>query len=238
MSDTTVRATASVGESRFSNRVSTGDIHNMAKTAPQSLITSPPPTTSTATLPTTTNDFARQTAIVVAASLFVALCAHITIPLMPLTPVPLTVQNLGVLLVGLLLGSRRGFAAMILYLLEGMAGLPVFNPTGPGGIAQLFGVTGGFLLAYPLVAFLAGLIFERSKKTFAYAALAALSAEILLFVGGLSWLYVFTHSLAKAAYLGFYFFIAAEIIKVMAAAAIATRWQRRIRSVQEPGQSR
>lgn len=186
----------------------------MAKTATQSLITPQ----------TETHDFARQTALVVAASLFVALCAHITIPLMPLTPVPLTVQNLGVLLVGLLLGSRRGFAAMVLYLLEGMAGLPVFNPTGPGGIAQLFGVTGGFLLVYPLVAFLAGLIFERGKRTFANATIAALSAEALLFVGGLSWLYVFTHSLAKAAYLGFYFFIAAEIIKVMAAAAIATRF--------------
>ena len=51
----------------------------------------------------------RQVALVVGASLLVALCARITIPLMPLTPVPLTVQNLGVLLVGLLLGSRRGF---------------------------------------------------------------------------------------------------------------------------------
>src|SRR5246127_1992068 len=80
----------------------------------------------------------QQVALVVGASLFVALCAHITIPLMPLTPVPLTVQNLAVLLVGLLLGSRRGFAALVLYLFEGMSGLPVFNPTGPGGVAQLF----------------------------------------------------------------------------------------------------
>jgi hypothetical protein len=52
----------------------------------------------------------------------VALCAHITIPLMPLTPVPLTAQNLGVLLVGLMLGSRRGFAALALYLAEGAVG--------------------------------------------------------------------------------------------------------------------
>src|SRR5689334_24968902 len=95
------------------------------------------------------SDAARQAAIVVGASLFVALCARITIPLMPLTPVPLTVQNFAVLLVGLLLGSRRGFAAMVVYLIEGMSGLPVFNPTGPGGLAQLFGPTGGFLLAYP-----------------------------------------------------------------------------------------
>jgi biotin transport system substrate-specific component len=168
----------------------------------------------------------RQVALVVGASLFVALCARITIPLLPLTPVPLTVQNMGVLLVGLLLGSRRGFAAMVLYLMEGMVGLPVFNPTGPGGVAQLFGATGGFLLAYPFVAFLTGFVFERGRKSFARAALAGFLAEILLFVGGLSWLFVVTHSLAKAAYLGLYWFIAAEVIKVMLAAAIASRWHR------------
>jgi biotin transport system substrate-specific component len=169
---------------------------------------------------------AQQVALVVGASLVVALCARITIPLMPLTPVPLTVQNLGVLLVGLLLGSRRGFAAMALYLAEGAVGLPVFNPTGPGGVAQLFGATGGFLLAYPFVAFLAGHIFERGSKSFARAAVAGLLAEILLFVGGLGWLYLFTHSLAKAAYFGLYWFVAAEIIKVMFAAAIASRFRR------------
>jgi len=168
----------------------------------------------------------KQLALVIGASLFVALCARITIPLLPLTPVPLTVQNLGVLLVGLLLGSRRGFVALALYLLEGAVGLPVFNPTGAGGLAQLFGVTGGFLLAYPLVAFVAGYIFERGAKTFARATIAGLLAEILLFAGGLGWLYGFTHSLAKAAYLGLYWFGAAEVIKVMFAAAIATRWRR------------
>src|ERR1700729_4606730 len=98
---------------------------------------------------------ARQVALVVGASLFVGLCAHISIPL-PFTPVPLTVQNFGVLLVGLLLGSRRGFAALILYLAEGAMGLPVFSPGGVGGIAQLLGVTGGYLLVYPFVAVLSG----------------------------------------------------------------------------------
>ena len=168
-------------------------------------------------------DASRQVAIVVGASLFVALCARITIPL-PMTPVPLTVQNLGVLLVGLLLGSRRGFAAMVLYLVEGMAGLPVFNPTGPGGVVQLFGITGGFLLAYPFVAFLAGYISERGTKGFVRAATAGICAEALLFLSGLTWLYAFTHSLAKAAYFGFYFFIAAEILKVIVAAGVASGW--------------
>jgi biotin transport system substrate-specific component len=168
---------------------------------------------------------ARQVALVVGGSLFVALCARITIPL-PFTPVPLTVQNFGVLLVGLLLGSRRGFAALILYLAEGAMGMPVFSPLGPGSVAQILGVTGGYLLVYPFVAGLAGFIFERGTKSFARAAIAGLLAEIVLFAGGVTWLYVATHSLAKAAYLGLYWFVAAEVMKVMVAAAIATRWGR------------
>ncbi len=169
----------------------------------------------------------RQVSLVVGASLVVALCAHIFIPLMPLTPIPLTVQNLAVLLVGLMLGSRRGFAAMALYLAEGAMGFPVFSPTGPGGIAQLLGPTGGFLLAYPFVAFLAGYLFERGAKSFARAAIAGVLAEGLLFAGGLSGLYLYTHSLARAAYMGLYWFIGAEVLKVVFAAAIASRWDRR-----------
>ena len=168
----------------------------------------------------------RQVALIVGASLFVALCARVSISLLPLTPVPLTFQNFGVLLVGLLLGSRRGFAALALYLVEGAVGLPVFNPTGPGGLAQLLGPTGGFLMVYPLVAFVAGYIFDRETKSFLGGVIAGLLAEILLFAGGLTWLYAFTHSLAKAAYLGLYWFFAAEVIKVMFAAAIALRWRR------------
>ena len=169
---------------------------------------------------------ARQVALVVGASLFVALCAHITIPL-PFTPVPLTVQNFGVLLVGLLLGSRRGFAALALYLAEGAMGMPVFSPVGPGGIAHLLGPTGGFLLAYPLVAWLAGFIMEHGRKTFARAAMGGLLGEVVLFTGGLTWLAVLTHSVAQAFRWGRYWFLFAEVIKVMMAAGIAVRWQRR-----------
>jgi biotin transport system substrate-specific component len=168
----------------------------------------------------------RQVTLVVGASLFVALCAHIAIPL-PGTPVPLTVQNFGVLLVGLLLGSRRGFAALTLYLAEGAMGMPVFSPMGPGGIAQLLhGATGGFLLAYPLVAWLAGFIMEQGRKSFARAAVAGLLGEVVLFTGGLAWLTVLTHSVAQAFRWGLYWFLFAEVIKVMMAAGIVVRWQR------------
>jgi len=169
----------------------------------------------------------RQVALVVGGSLVVALCARITIPL-PFTPVPLTVQNFGVLLVGLLLGSRRGFAALALYLAEGAMGMPVFSPTGAGGIAQLLGPTGGFLLAYPLVAWLAGFVMEHGRKSFARAALGGLLGELLLFTGGLTWLAVLTHSVAQAFRWGLYWFVFAEVIKVMMAAGIAARWQRRL----------
>src|SRR2546430_7856812 len=88
------------------------------------------------------HEWAQQIAMVVGASLFVALCARVTLPL-PFTPVPLTLQNFGVLLVGLTLGSRRGFAALALYLVEGAVGIRVFNPAGHGGVARPFWVHGG-----------------------------------------------------------------------------------------------
>jgi biotin transport system substrate-specific component len=168
---------------------------------------------------------ALQTAIVIGASLFVALCARFTLPL-PFTPVPLTMQNLGVLLVGLSLGSRRGFLALVLYLAEGLAGMPVFSPAGPGGVAQLLGPTGGFLLAYPFVAGIAGWIFESGKPSFVRAVVASLAAETYLFVGGLSWLAILTHSFVQAIRFGLYWFIFAEVIKMMSAAAIVSGWQR------------
>jgi biotin transport system substrate-specific component len=171
-------------------------------------------------------EWIRQGAIVIGASFFVALCARVTVPL-PFTPVPLTLQNLGVLVVALLLGSRRGFAALALYLMEGAVGLPVFNPAGPGGIAQILGPTGGFLMAYPIVAFVAGWIYERSPRNFSWAAFSGMAAEFVLFAGGLSWLFVLTHSISQAFKYGLYWFVFAEVIKVLLAAGIGNRWHGR-----------
>ncbi|HLX74539.1 MAG TPA: biotin transporter BioY, partial [Terriglobales bacterium] len=166
---------------------------------------------------------------VVSASLLVALCAHITLPL-PFTPVPLTLQNFAVLLVGLVLGSRRGFAALALYLAEGAMGLPFFNPAGPGGVAQLLGPTGGYLLAYPAVAFIAGWLWERGRRGFAGALVASVAAEVVLFAGGVSWLMLIAHArFAQAAAFGLYPFVFAEVIKVMAASGAASRFRRSYR---------
>lgn len=170
-------------------------------------------------------DIALQMALIVGASLFVAICARIYLPI-PGTPVPLTVQNLAVLLVGLALGPRRGFMALALYLAEGVSGLPVFSPGGRGGLLQLLGPTGGYLIAYPFVAALTGYLYERGKQTFARAAWAAIAGEVLLFTCGIAQLYLITRSLAKAISFGLYWFIFAEVIKVMFAAGAARACQR------------
>jgi len=170
-------------------------------------------------------DATLQFAIIVGASLFVALCARIAVPI-PGTPVPLSLSNFAVLVVGSLLGPRRGFAVLSLYLAEGAAGLPVFSPSGAPGLLRFVGPTAGYLISYPFVAGLAGYLFQRGKATFARAVLAAAAAEILLFVCGISWLFILTHSLAQAINFGFYWFVFAEIIKVMLAAGIAAKGRR------------
>jgi len=165
--------------------------------------------------------------LVISASLFVAVCAKVSLPL-PFTPVPLTLQNFAVLVVGLSLGARRGAIAMGLYLLEGAMGAPVFNSIGLGGLAQVVGPTGGYLMAYPLVAYLTGKIFEMRNRSFTAAVEGAAIAELVLFTSGVSWLMVLTGTpLSKAAAFGLYPFVPAEVLKIAAAAAIVTAWERR-----------
>ena len=95
--------------------------------------------------------------LAVGATAFVALCAHISFPLY-FTPVPVTLQTLAVILVGLMLGPSLGFSAMLLYLAEGAMGMPVFSPHGPGGIAPTSRAHGGYSFSYPLAAAAAGAI--------------------------------------------------------------------------------
>lgn len=165
----------------------------------------------------------KNAALVVGATLLMGILGRFAMPL-PFTPVPLTLANFGVLLVGLTLGSRRGFAALTLYLAAGAMGAPVFAPSALSGVAQLLGPTGGYLISYPFVAFLAGWIAESGPKTFARYALASVAGEILLFVSGVSWIMVLLHApLARAANFGLYPFIFAEVIKVLAAAELGRR---------------
>ncbi len=134
-----------------------------------------------------------DTARVAAANLLLVLCAWIALPL-PWTPVPLTGQTFGAMLVAVLLGSRRGAIVLGLYLLEGLAGLPVFQPYGLPGLARLAGPTAGYLLAYPVAAFVTGWLVERMKAHHdAVGSLlrlggALLAGELVTFAGGCAWL--------------------------------------------------
>jgi biotin transport system substrate-specific component len=168
---------------------------------------------------------AKQAGIVIGASAVIAVCARLVLPL-PFTPVPLTLANFGVLLVGLALGSKRGFAAAALYLAWGAMGLPVFSPVGVGGIAQLFGPTGGYLLAYPVVAFLAGWISERGRTSLARNVVGGVVAELVLFAAGISGLAIVTGSWQRAVAFGLAPFLFAEVMKVMVAAAAVRPLQR------------
>ena len=160
----------------------------------------------------------------VGASAVIAVCARLVLPL-PFTPVPLTLANFGVLLVGLALGSRRGFAAAALYLGWGAMGFPVFAG-GLAGIAYLAGPTAGYLWAYPVVAFVAGWIAERGARGLVRNLAAATIAEMVLFASGIGWLAIMTHSWQRAVAFGLYPFFFAEVMKVMVASAAALRFRR------------
>lgn len=161
--------------------------------------------------------------IVVAGSLLMAVCAHVSIPLW-FTPVPITLQTFGVLLLALTLGGWRASAALVLYLIEGIAGMPVFSPHGAGGIAQVIGPTGGYLMAYPLAALLGGLLAEHFGRRTRLLSLCggALLAEFVLFASGLVWLLALTHvSMTAALSAAVLPFIPGEVIKIAAAVGIA-----------------
>lgn len=137
-----------------------------------------------------------------AATLVVALAAHVSIPL-PFTPVPMTLQPLAVLGVGLLLGPVDGFLVMLAYLAEGASGMPVFSPQGPGGIAQLLSMTGGFLMIYPLVAFVVGAVTRSAEKAmpkFVAALIGCTAAVALLFAAGAGWMIAGWHQTAQHAF--------------------------------------
>ncbi len=166
-------------------------------------------------------------------SLFVALCAQVAVPL-PWTPVPMTMQPFGVLLVALLLGPALGAAAMAAYLLEGAAGLPVFV-AGFGGLLPL-GPSAGYLLSYPLVAYVVGTLWRR-RSGLLLAALAAAAGDALILLCGACWLAVVTRgSFASAMHLGVLPFIGGDAIKVVLAAGVAAACfrQRRFHPVDTP----
>jgi len=160
---------------------------------------------------------ARDAALVVAGSLIVALSAQVAVRL-PFSPVPVTAQTLAVLLVGATLGSKRGALSLLAYLVEGLAGLPVFA-AGASGPAYLLGPTGGYLAGFVAAAFVTGWLVERGwGKHVGRALLAMLAGSATIYLFGLSWLSLFAGRQALA--LGLLPFLAGDVVKAIAGAAL------------------
>jgi len=158
---------------------------------------------------------ARAAVGVFAFSLAITFGAQVALPL-PFTPVPVTLQTLFVVLAGVVLGPRLGAVAAGAYVVIGAVGAPVFS-YGGGGLAWLFGPTGGYLLAAPLAALVAGAVAGRERggaRTLAGLSLGALT----LYVGGAAQLYALTgESLGGVLALGVIPFLAGDALKVAAA---------------------
>jgi biotin transport system substrate-specific component len=160
---------------------------------------------------------------VVFVTVLTIVAAQVSVPL-PFTPVPFTLQPMVVLLGGAALGARLGMSSQILYLALGIAGLPVFaaSPILPQGVARLLGPTGGYLMSYPIAAFLTGYLAQRGfDRRYLTSVLAMVAGLSVIFTFGVLWLAFGAHAgLSAAVTTGLVPFIPADIVKVFLAATI------------------
>ncbi len=161
-----------------------------------------------------------QVAMVLAGTVFIALAAQISVPMFP---VPMTLQTLAILIVGLTFGSRLGLATLLAYLGEGAMGLPVFAG-GAGSLAYMMGPTGGFLIGFVGMAWLAGLAVENGlARGFVPTALVAIAISALLYVPGLIWPAAMLGKSAAALWSGWMMpFLAGDAVKAVLAALVVT----------------
>lgn len=169
----------------------------------------------------------RRVLSVALGALLVALAAQVRIPL-PFTPVPVTLQDLAVLAVGGLLGPALGTAALVTYLTAGLLGLPVFAGGG-AGLAWLLGPTGGYLLAFPVAAFVMGALARRGG--FVLAVAGALAGMVVIHLGGMAQLAVLTGDPATAFALGSLPFLPVSALKIGLAAALVVGLSSRFRGL-------
>ena len=194
----------------------------------------PHTTTLLTVVATRVDDRAEGLGVRAASVLFItvltAAAAQISFPL-PFTQVPFTFQPMVVLVGGLVLGSRLGFTSQVLYVMAGIAGLPVFaaSATLPPGIMRLVGPTGGYLMAYPIAAFVVGALAERGfARRYLTSVVAMLVGLAIIYTSGTLWLAYFARAvsgsaavgLATALATGVYPFVLADLAKLAAAAGI------------------
>jgi biotin transporter BioY len=160
----------------------------------------------------------RDLTLVIGGSLLIAAAAQIRIAL-PFTPVPVTGQTFAVLLIGALLGARRGAAAAMTYLSLGIMGLPVFSAA-PPGLAALVSPTAGYLAGFVGAAWVTGTLSERGWDRRPWtAALAMLIGSLVIFSCGLLWLGRFT-GWDKVLQTGLFPFIPGDLLKIALATAV------------------
>jgi biotin transport system substrate-specific component len=149
---------------------------------------------------------------IVFGSLVLGGLAQMNIPL-PFTPVPITLQTLGVMGLGALLGSRKGALAVLLYLIEGCLGLPVFTG-GSSGFIVFLQPTGGYLLGFVVQAYLVGLFIEKGKGTILMSFLALFGISLVQLAMGALWLSIFVgfHSIV---FMGIFPFLVGDVLKCL-----------------------
>lgn len=177
---------------------------------------------------TTLSPVLTSAAWIVVGSLFIAALSQLSIPL-PFTPVPLTGQTLAVLLVGAALGSKRGLAAVALYLAEGAAGLPFFAG-GAAGLSVLTGATAGYLVGFLIAAFVVGLLCERElDRKFKTAVPVFVLGQLVIYALGATFLHLAMPSLItwkSALNVGVIPFIAGDILKIaVASSSLPYAWK-------------
>ena len=182
------------------------------------------PTLSTRYFPRAAN-WLRELTLIVLGSLFVAALAQVEIPL-PFTPVPITGQTFGVLLVGAALGSKRGALSLALYLAEGIIGLPFFAG-GAHGLSVVIGATGGYLIGFIAAAYIIGLLAERGLERNARTSfIPFLAGTVIIYTCGITWLSIVLGSFSKAVALGMVPFLIGDVIKLLAATvALPAAWK-------------
>ncbi len=153
---------------------------------------------------------------IVSFSILTAISAQVSIPVQP---VPFTLQTMIVLLAGAFLGAKNGAYSQLLYIFLGAIGLPIFAD-GTMGFARLIGPTGGYLLAFPIAAYLVGFLTGKSQK-YVFVVISMFIAELVIISVGTFYLYAsYLHNIAEAVKAGAAIFTVWMVIKVFAAASI------------------
>ena len=161
-------------------------------------------------------------ALIIGGSLLIGLCARLAIPL---PPVPVSGQTFGVLMIGALLGARRGSLCVLAYIIEGVAGLPVFA-LGRAGLPVLLGPTGGYLVGFIAAAYITGLLAEKGwDRRIGTTVLAMLLGNVAIYAFGLLWLSSLV-GVSRALAVGLYPFIVGDSLKIaLAAAVLPSGWK-------------